>query len=390
MMKRGLVSLVVLGCALPRSRAAEAPKLPANSQPAWSPAAAAKYLDSRAAWWESWPSSQRDHQTVCVSCHTMLPYLLSRSKLGATLGEKSMSDPERVMLQNVRKRVSLWAEVQPYYLDAKSGPGKSRESRSTESVLNALVLSSSAAEQKRLDPLTRSAFQAAWALQLTSGNHAGAWNWQVFRLAPWEAGDSQYQGATFMALASGWAPAAYRREPDVQKHLQLLRSYLRREYSSQPLLNRIVLLWASARLPGLLSNGETRALLDEIIKQQQPDGGWSLATLGPWTRSDHTPQEKDSDGYATGLITLTLAQTPIRHRPEAFLRGRAWLEQHQNQEDGSWRAYSLNKKRDLASNAGRFMTDAATGYAVLALEETRSSRRGGGNKVASLLRQTWR
>src|SRR4051812_29568500 len=71
-MKCGLVSLVLLGYTLQRSSATEVQKLNADSHPSWSPAAAAKYLDSRATWWESWPSSQRDHQAVCVSCHTML------------------------------------------------------------------------------------------------------------------------------------------------------------------------------------------------------------------------------------------------------------------------------------------------------------------------------
>jgi squalene-hopene/tetraprenyl-beta-curcumene cyclase len=89
-----------------------------------------------------------------------------------------------------------------------------------------------------------------------------------------------------MALAAGWAPSSYRRrEPDVQKHLQLLQSYLRREYSSQTLLNRIVLLWASAKLPGLLSTKEKRELVDEIVKQQQPDGGWNLTALAARGRS---------------------------------------------------------------------------------------------------------
>lgn len=337
----------------------------------WSAVAAARYLDSRATWWENWPASQRDHQTVCISCHTMLSYALSRRKLRIALNEKEVPGPERTIIQSVQKRVTLWGEVQPYYLDAKSGPGKSKESRSTEAVLNALILASNSAVQKHLDPITKAAFSAAWALQIKSGDCAGAWDWQVFHLAPWEVRESQYQGATFMALALTWAPDDYRQDPEIQTNVRLLWSYLKREYSSQCLLNRIVLLWASAELPGLLSNPEKHQLMEDILKQQQPDGGWSLAGLGTWVRSDHTPQEKESDGYATGLVTLALRQAHTRRYQEVCIKGRTWLESHQNPEDGSWRAYSLNKKRDLTTNVGRFMTDAATGYAVLALGATR-------------------
>jgi squalene-hopene/tetraprenyl-beta-curcumene cyclase len=343
---------------------------PDASSDAWSASAAAKYLDYRANWWETWPAAQRDHQTACVSCHTILPYVLSRSKLRVALNEKDATEAEKSILKNVQKRVSLWQDMQPYYLDAKSGPGKSRESRATESVLNALVLASSSAGEKKLDPLTKSAFDHAWALQLKSGEHAGAWDWQVFHLAPWEASESQYQGATFMALAVAAAPVHYRRDAAIQGNLRLLRSYLKREYASQPLLNRMVLLWASSKLPGLLSNQQKRALGDAIVKQQQPDGGWNLASLGTWERSDHTPEEKESDGYATGLSTLVLKETQSRQQRDAWLLGRTWLEKHQNKEDGSWHASSLNKKRDPASDVGRFMTDAATGYAVLALAAT--------------------
>ena len=354
-----LLPLVFIVCVL-RGSAAE-----------WNAVAAAGYLDSRATWWEGWPPAQRDHSTVCVSCHTMLPYALSRPRLGSRLHEKNMPDPERTMLRNVEKRVSLWGEVAPYYLDATSGPGKSKESRSTEAVLNTLILASNDRGRKQLEPITRTAFAAAWALQIKSGERAGAWDWQIFHLSPWEASESQYQGATFMALAVGWAPAHYRRDPEIQANWQLLRSYLKRECGAQPLLNRIVLLWASAKVPGLLSKQERQKLIEAILKEQQTDGGWSLASLGNWKRSDHTPQETASDGYATGLITLALEQTHARRAQEACASGRSWLENHQNRADGSWRAYSLNKKRDLTTDVGRFMTDAATGYAVLALADQR-------------------
>ena len=46
----------------------------------WNQEAAAHYLDSREIWWQSWDAAKRDYGTVCVSCHTVLPYALSRSR----------------------------------------------------------------------------------------------------------------------------------------------------------------------------------------------------------------------------------------------------------------------------------------------------------------------
>jgi len=343
----------------------------------WDQKAAAAYLDQRLGWWMEWPRAQRDHQTFCVSCHTAVPYALSRPSLRNPLAEPGPSPNERRLLDNVVRRVRLWKEVSPFYTDADRGMYKTVESRGTESVLNALVLASRDAQNGQLTADTRMAFDNMWAEQQTTGDKRGAWLWLRFNNEPWEANDSDFYGATLAAVAIGAAPGDYRASPEIQRNIGMLREYLNRENGSQTVLNRVALLWAAAKLPGLIEPDRQKAIVAELLHTQQADGGWSLSSLiGGWKRSDGTAQEERSDGYSTGLIIFALQQAGIPPENGQLKRGISWLTANQDKTDGSWPAYSLNKNKEhhISPETALFMTDAATSYAVLALE-TDANRR---------------
>src|SRR5579872_1699851 len=177
----------------------------------WSPEAAARYLDSRETWWQGWDRAQKDHGTLCISCHTQASYALARPALRGQTG--AQSSQEQVMLASVEKRVRAWKDMQPFYSDAVYGAGKEVESRNAESVLNAIILANYDAAQGHLSERTRMAFDNAWALQTKSGPGAGAWVWQNFDYTPWESKESQYHWAALMAVAIGKAPDQYIDDP---------------------------------------------------------------------------------------------------------------------------------------------------------------------------------
>lgn len=368
----GLVAAVLAMCVARMSGAAPADK--AESAPGWE-RAAAQYLDSREAWWQGWDHANRDHGTKCVSCHTQATYALARPLLHRDLGETSMTASEKAMLADVEKRVRNWDTMLPFYSNEKYGDGKEVESRNAESVLNAVILASYDEGKPQLSDVTRMAFEHAWALQSKTGPDAGAWVWQNFNYAPWESKESQYHWAALMAMAVGRAPGGYGKDAKVAANLKLLQSYLRSHYDAQPLLNKVVALWASASDANVLSRSQQEELAAMLATRQHSDGGWSLTDLGTWERRDKTPLETRSDGYATALIVLALEESGADEKPGTrgttsalVKRGAGWLIANQDKETGSWPAWSVNKKRDPQSEAGLFMTDAATAYAVLALQ----------------------
>lgn len=345
----------------PAVRAAAGPE---NTAASWNPEAAARYLDKREIEWQKWDHAQREQGTFCISCHTQIAYAYARPALRADIHEYGLNPPEEALLASIRKRVAMWNQLPPFYSDAQFGAGKAEEARSTEAILNAIILLRY--DTLHLSSPTRAALNNVWALQLTSGPDLGSWKWLNLDLAPWETPDAQYFGAAMMAQAVSDAPDDYSKSGDIVGNLAALRLYLTRHYAQQPLFNQVIVLWASAHIPGLLNPKQRKQLLDAVYDHQNTDGGWSLASLGSWKRKDNSPQPTASDGYATGLVVLALEGNNVQN---AYLRlGLQWLASHQDPATGAWPAQSLNEARDPNTNVGKFMTDAATGFAALALE----------------------
>ena len=358
-----IVAVLSVGAAV-RPTAAPADDPPAAS---WNPRAAAAALDARATWWTTWPSAQRDRGTFCVSCHTTATYAVARPALRRALGETAPSAAETKIAENVATRVRAWKDVEPFYPDQTRGIPKTSESRGTESILNALTLATRDAAAGSLGADARRAFDNMWALQMKTGDLAGAWPWLNFHYEPWEAERAAYFGATLAAIAVGTAPGGYASAPEIQERTRALREYLRRGEETQHLFNRLTLLWASGVWPGLLTHDEQQTIVDAARNAQQADGGWSVASFADWKRIDGTALDSRSDGYGTGLAALALQAAGVPRTDPHVGRALAWLVRNQDAATGRWMATSLNKQRDPASDAGKFMGDAATAFAVLAL-----------------------
>jgi squalene-hopene/tetraprenyl-beta-curcumene cyclase len=339
----------------------------ATGAPGWDAKAAAKYLDDRAEWWTTWPNAARDRGTYCMSCHTTLPYALARPALRGPLGEAAPSASEAKIFGNLLTRARNWRDVEPWYPDQTRGIPKTSESRAIESVMNALVIVRRDAAAGHLSDDARTALGVMWALQMKTGPEAGAWTWLNFKMEPWESPNSPYFGASLAALAVGSAPDGYAASAEVQERLAALRGYFARQHGAVSLLNQLMGVWASSRVPGLLTDQQRKATIDAAIGGQQTDGGWSTATLGAYKRTDNTPNDTGSDGYATALATLALQAAGATAADPHVANGLEWLRRNQDRTTGRWIAASPNKQRDPESDAGKFMSDAATAYAVLSL-----------------------
>jgi squalene-hopene/tetraprenyl-beta-curcumene cyclase len=338
----------------------------------WNPRLAAEYLDARQKEWFAWKPALNAPGGPCVSCHTGVTYLLARPALRRALGEAAPTSYETGLLAGLRARVG-----HEYPFSGLKQEPKASQARGVEAIHAAWLL----AEESRgsaLSPDARKALDRLWTLQVREGESEGAWAWFSLDLDPWETPDSVFYGATLAALAAGAAPADYLRTAEVRPRVAALLAYLRRRQASQPLHNRLMLLWAATRWPDLLPDGARQKLVAEAWSQQQPDGGWTMESLGPWKARPGAPAVTGSNGYATALATLILQRTAPGRADTRLARALAWLRSRQERSAGSWPAESMNKRYEPDSMMVRFMRDAATGYAALALVEADERKKQGG------------
>jgi squalene-hopene/tetraprenyl-beta-curcumene cyclase len=280
------------------------------------------------------------------------------------------------VIANVTRRVEEWGTIVaespsgkdpcvPYYSDKKKS-----QSLGTESVLNALVLvNSDRSAGDELAAPARKALNQLWGQQQANG----AWHWLEFGMNPWEKA-GEYYGASLAAVAVGMAGPDYYNGAAVRPKVTMLKRYIAAEYANQPLHHRIVALWGDTCLPGCLPAETKEKLIEELFGAQEADGGWCLPKLGhfvtksgDWKSHGVAPDGAVSDGYATGLVVLALKRADVPSSHEKLRKGVAWLAASQT--DGVWPLTYPNKPRDPKDDVGKFMRDAATGFAVLALSE---------------------
>jgi squalene-hopene/tetraprenyl-beta-curcumene cyclase len=277
----------------------------------------------------------------CGTCHTNYAYMISRPVL-----KDGTADALGEIRTFFEERVAHW--------DDADKAAKPRWDAEVVATASALAIND-ALTTGTLHPLTRRALDRVWTVQKPDGS----FDWLKCGWPPLEHDD--YYGAVFAALGVGSAPGGYAKSDAAAKGVEKLKAYLKANQAPD-LHHKTFLLWASTRLDGLMTATEGDETVKALRALQRPDGGWSLPSLGDYNRKDGAPNDKGapSDGYATGLVVYVLREAGVPTKDQTLQRGVGWLKTNQRA-SGRWFTRSLNTDKN------HYITNAGTGFAVLAL-----------------------
>lgn len=310
---------------------------------------AAEYLEQGSLAWNG--------QRKCVSCHSNGTYMTVRPALSPSLGKPN--EANRTFFADALKA-----------LQAEERKKLKQSTRPAQVIYTAAGLAEwDARITQQLSPET----EQALALMLDIQTDKGTWG----TLDCWPPYESDaFHEATVAAMAVAAAPGWLDKITAAKDEKQLgavakLQAYLRttpppHDYS------RTLLLWASLRMKGLLTEAQQRELVDVVAKQQREDGGWSIRTFakpeawGSGNRAEKLKAEPEfqnppSDGHMTGLAVIVLREAGIPASDSRLQKGVAWLKANQRS-SGRWWTRSLN------TDSWHFITYSGTAFPLLALQ----------------------
>ena len=303
------------------------------------------YLDQGAL---AWNGSRK-----CVTCHTNGTYMTIRPALTPAVGT-----PNEEMRRHFVASLDQFAQKKPEEQQASVAPAQ------------AVYIAAGLAEwdahiNKKLSPETERALVLMLGLQQDSGTWGSLDCWP-----PYES--SAYHLATVAAMAVGTAPGwlANLTDENLKTRVERLKTYLRNDMPKLA-YDQTLLLWASARLPGLLDANAKEKLIEMVSKKQRADGGWSIRSFGEpdlWGRGNRAdklraePELADppSDGHQTGLAIIVLREAGIPANDPRLQAGVKWLLVNQRS-SGRWWTRSLN------TESWHFITYSGTAFPLLAL-----------------------
>ncbi len=206
----------------------------------------------------------------------------------------------------------------------------------------------------KLSPVTHTALDRIWKVQKPNGG----FDWLKCNWPPMES-DDEY-GAVIAAVGVSAAPEEYLKSDSAHAGVKKLKDYLKK-HRIEKLHHRAMLIWAESLASGWISKSESNAIVAELLKLQNPDGGWNTPSLGDWDRDDGAkPDKKTSDGYATGFALFILRKGGVSADSKSILNGLKWLKANQR-ESGRW--YTRSVSRDNK----HFLTHAGTAMSIMAI-----------------------